>query len=382
MPAYHQIGHHSENLLFEAPLSTYAGAVLSPVNYTQLEVVQTIEKIKGTRPDFEFIFDPQLYYPKSAREILRNWSYFPNDVDTIDLANSDWWNQLASNVAQTALDIHATAVCSPVIHPRVFSLDYFQSTTKISNQMKSILNGSPVKVFQTALVSLSDLANRGQALAIASVLSQTLTDSIYLIFYDDTAPRRELNDAEELKGAMLLISNLESGGVRVCVAYTSSDMILWKQSGATSCATGKFFNLRRFTPTRWAEADDGGGGQLPYIFEEGLLAFLRESDIKRAIRTDLISNKTVANPYYQEIVENMNTGIAWLGLGWRFWMSWFSITEQQISQNQTDPVQLIQTADANWGRVENEKIIFEERQNNGSWLREWLRAVIEYKQDW
>src|SRR5687768_15124772 len=37
MPAYQQMGHQSENLLFEPDLSAYAGAILSPVNYTEDE---------------------------------------------------------------------------------------------------------------------------------------------------------------------------------------------------------------------------------------------------------------------------------------------------------------------------------------------------------
>ena len=35
MPAFHQMGHDSENLLWAEELAQYRGAILSPVNYDQ-----------------------------------------------------------------------------------------------------------------------------------------------------------------------------------------------------------------------------------------------------------------------------------------------------------------------------------------------------------
>jgi len=37
-------------------------------------------------------------------------------------------------------------------------------------------------------------------------------------------------------------------------------MILWKAAGATNCASGKYFNLRRFTLSRLDEPEENGGG--------------------------------------------------------------------------------------------------------------------------
>jgi hypothetical protein len=88
---------------------------------------------------------------------------------------------------------------------------------------------------------------------IASILSRSVAETIYLIFVGQTDPRRELSDEEALKGAMRLIASLEGAGLMVIVGFTSSDMVLWKAAGASSCATGKFFNLRRFTSSRFEE---------------------------------------------------------------------------------------------------------------------------------
>jgi hypothetical protein len=195
-------------------------------------------------------------------------------------------------------------------------------------------------------------------------------------------PRRELNDPEELKGGMLLINVLQENDINTLVGYSSSEILLWKESGATSCATGKFFNLRKFTPSRWGESEDGGGGQLPYLFEENLLANLRESDITRIQRANMISAATLDNLYFPRIQQNINNGTAWIGKGWRFFLYWFSDIERRINQNIVTPEELIRTADDNWGIIEDRNIILEERQNNGSWIRQWLRAIVEYKDPW
>ena len=86
------------------------------------------------------------------------------------------------------------------------------------------------------------------------------------------------------------------------VGFCSSDVVLWKIAGAEACATGKFFNLRRFTSSRFDEPSQGGG-QLPYWYEESLVAFLRESDVLRLQRRGELSDASLANPFGQAILE-------------------------------------------------------------------------------
>ncbi|MFZ6711597.1 hypothetical protein [Undibacterium sp. TC9W] len=118
---------------------------------------------------------------------------------------------------------------------------------------------SSSKISLTAIVSLSDLVVTDRPLQIASILSRAITDSIYLVFVSDTEPRRELSDIEELKGAMKLIRALSDAGMQVIIGFCAADLILWKFAGAVNFATGKFFNLRRFTATRFDEPKGGGG---------------------------------------------------------------------------------------------------------------------------
>lgn len=383
MGVYHQIGHHAENLVLEDHLSKYSGAILSPVNYTLEETIRTITRSREKYNEYNLIFDPQLYYPRTDRDKLRNWPYFPEDVDTVDLSDLSWWDTIIENMLDTVDAIKPNTVCSPTLHPRTFDNQYFEFNNQITNNLLDATSGADLQILQTVLISLSDLSNYQNVMTIASLLTRTKADGIYLIFYSTTSPRRELNDPEELKGGMLLINILESNDIRVLVGFSSSEIILWKASGASSCASGKFFNLRRYTPSRWEEADDSGGrGQLPYLLEENLLASLRESDVARLQRARLFSYSTTSNPYFKEILSHINTGTPWISLGWKFYLYWFYNIEKILEENTATPEEILRNADRIWGIIEDQNILFEERKNNGEWIRQWLRALYEFTQPW
>src|SRR5215212_6447213 len=254
------MGHHSENLLDDPRLSQYSGAVLSPVNYREPEVR---DQIRRTADNFETVFDPQLYYPQTLRGCLRDWSYFPDDVDTADRSSELWWRGLIDNIVETCTGIRADAVCSPVIVTRVFSNEYLADMVRYGTYLADQLVGTDIRPLQTVVMGLAELSIARRGIEVASIVSRTRAEGIYLVLAGDTDPRRELSNSEELKGAMRLIRALESVDLPVLVGFSSSDMVLWKAAGATSCATGKFFNLRRFTSSRFEDASEGGG-QLPY----------------------------------------------------------------------------------------------------------------------
>lgn len=213
-------------------------------------------------------------------------------------------------------------------------------------------------------------------LSIAFIISKTKASSVYLVLEGDTEPRRELNETSEISGAMLLIGTLEKNGIEVLVGFCSSDVVLWKAAGASNCASGKFFNLRRFTPSRW-DLNEGGGGQVPYWFEEGLMAYLREPDFIRTQKAGILSDSSKRNPYFAEINESVNTGARWLRLAWRQYLWWFQDIESRLSTKSTDAYDVLLTADKNWSIIDKQRIFLDERQNDGSWIRAWLRAVTE-----
>src|SRR5258708_6315723 len=289
MAGCHQMGHHSNNLIDLPDMAAYAGAIFSPINGTEKEATAQINEVRNSSRNFEIVLDPQLYVPASERGKLKKWPHFPKDVDTADLASSDWWSDVNKKLAEVCKRIRVDSVCSPLVIPRVFDDKYYSQTVKVGAQLCGILKGGGVSTLQTVLANLSELANGTRPLEIASIVSGTAADRIYLVLANTTAPRDELSSVDELSGAMRLINALERHGMPVTVGFCSTDILLWKTAGASACASGKFFNLRRFTRQRFEESVEGGG-QLPYWFEEGVLAFLRLGDLLQIRKLDLLSD--------------------------------------------------------------------------------------------
>jgi hypothetical protein len=380
VPAYHQMGHDSENLLWTEELAQYGGAILSPVNYDQAKVAYQIAWARE-QETFETVFDPQLYVPNSERGCLREWPYFPADVDTADLASDAWWNAILDALVGVCATILPTAVCSPAVLPGTYSDEYFARMVSVGDQMCNRIVGSGLRPIQTAVVGMPDLATAGRPMAIASILSRSRTNCLYLVLVSQTEPRRELAEVEEIKGAMRLIAALRTTGLEVTVGFSSSDMLLWKAAGASHCATGKFFNLRRFTRTRFEEPRGQGGGQLPYWFEESLMAFLRQSDVQRIMPMNLPRLEASANPFGEQILEQLATepDRAWLALAWRQFMFWFADAEKRLDAGTVASVALLRNADSNWRTLDDSDFLMEERRNDGGWIRPWRRALAEFR---
>ena len=382
MPSYQQMGHQADNLLFVPQLSSFAGAILSPVNYSETEVT-VITGAARFRGGFDVVFDPQLYVPRTQQETLRNWSYFPSDFESADLGSLAWWASVVDDLVATCARVKPDAICSPVALPREFTPDYFELTVEIGKRLFRAVEHTGRRPIQSVLIGLDYLAPAERAMSTASILSRTDCEELYLVLVGDTEPRRELEDAEQLKGAMRLIAALEQSGIRVMVAFSSSDMLLWKLAGATSCASGKFFNLRRFTRTRFEEPPSQGGGAQPYWFEQSLAAFLRSSDVSRVRPHGMLDDTYASNPFAKEILDTLNATpeAPWLGLSWRQFLYWFATTERRITSAQLDVDAALEAAEGNWLRLAEAKpkVLMEELKNNGAWVRQWRRAIAEYE---
>ena len=376
MSVYHQMGHDSKNLLSEPSLATYFGAILSPVNYSLAQLQEQVASYGGS--DFRTVFDPQLYFPNSVRGNLPAWKYFPSDVDTADQSNERWWESVIDRLVEELHEFKPQACCSPAIVPRAYSNQYYVQQDDIATKLMRGLEGTGIQVVKTVLARMGELAAKGRCEAIASVLSRSKIDEAYLVFLSDREPRRELNETEEIKGAMRLVRFLEDAGIRLIVGYVSSDILLWKSAGATACATGKFFNLRRFTPSRWDDAG-GGGGQVPYWIEESMFAFLRAADVIRVKRAGHLSEASKANPHSQVILDKLEgpDEVAWLGDSWRHYMSWFADFERRYVSGEIDVRAALRSAEHVWLELEEADVLMEEPRNDGSWLRPWRRAVAE-----
>jgi len=131
-----------------------------------------------------------------------------------------------------------------------------------------------------------------------------------------------------------------------------------------------------------------GGGQLPYWFEESVLAFLRQGDLLRLKKENLLSESSLRNPFGTEILRQFEEAgrakdavRSWLGLSWRQYLYWFFDVESRISKGSSTSESLLRTADANWQKLDKAKILMEERPNDGTWIRIWLNALREFRDD-
>lgn len=376
MSVYHQMGHHSGNLLTESGLSLYKGAILSPINEDEAHLRAMIE-VHGAE-DFEMIFDPQLYYPSTERGKLPEWTYFPSDVDTADQSSFRWWRGRIVALVNAVERLRPHAACSPAVVPSVYSDSYYSMNRRIVDLFQERLSSHGIEAIQTLIVRLADLTEESRSAEVASIATSSTTNRIFLVLTSDFPPRRELQNTEEIQGAMKLIRFLTQAGVRVLVGFTSGDLLLWKFAGAQDCASGKFFNLRRFTPSRFTEPPEGGG-QLPYWFEESMMAYLRESDLARVRRAEILSPASIENLFATQILDQIDSspGTPWLGLSWRQYLYWFSDFEHRFSQGEIDANTILTSAENTWRQLDEQGILMEERQNDGSWLRQWRRAILE-----
>lgn len=264
MGSYLQMGHQTENLVGETDLDNFDGIVLSPLNRLPDELkidIPTYRKVKN----FDIVLDPQLYYPKTPKNKIREHPYFPSDFDSSDHSSLKWWEQINNNLMDYAIELGVNTVVSPVIDPSKCSIDYYQNVFDVFNHLYSKKQSTVSKIWAALIIDINDIVDDNFLMELASFFGMFNSDGFYIIFKSDIEPRREYSEEKQIKAMLKFINELKILNKEIMISFSSSDMILFKAAGASHCGTGKFFNLRRFTKSRFEEPS-GGGGQLPYFF--------------------------------------------------------------------------------------------------------------------
>jgi len=386
MAAYLQMGHDSENLVGVPGLEGFTGLVLSPVNRSERELAKHILEFRK-KGKFDLILDPQLYCPKSERGQLSKHRYYPQDLDTAEISSSKWWQNLIKKLVEESQFLNVDAVCSPIILPSKYTSEYYVSCVEAFSMLAERVGGGTIRPVQTVCVSLKDLAEPSDALRIASIMSSRKPSLCYIVVEADTPPRQEIESTSNLFSLMVLVSTLEKSGCSTLISHCSSEMLMMKAAGASNCASGKFFNLRRFTRSRFDEQLDTGGGQLPYWFEQGLLAFLRRADIARLQRSGFdgflgigASGNTFAKEIFSQFLNEPQK--PWLALSWRQYLAWFYLTEGQLSVSEAPAIvsTWLKEAEQRWEQLDAKSVLLEERRNDGRWIRPWRQALGDFNQ--
>jgi len=207
--AYHQLGHHSESMVLEEGLSAFGGVVLSPVNYSPEDTVQQCARFRSHARRLDIIFDPQLYVLASGRGRLPDWRHMPSDFATADQSSLEWWRGVLEDVTTACLAFAPDGICSPVPFPqRGFQNAHYGLAVEIANALEELLRGEIQRPIATALVGLQDLGREDRYLEVGSLLTRFRGESIYLVFCDDTLPRRERTDSAAIEAALRLIKLL------------------------------------------------------------------------------------------------------------------------------------------------------------------------------
>jgi hypothetical protein len=388
MPTYFQLGHNSEVLVTEPGLAAFSGVILSPVNRDEASLARYISVFRKNA-SLDIILDPQLYFPKSQRGKLAGQRYFRSDFETADMSSVRWWSDVVSDLINLGEDLSVDAICSPAIMPSKWTDDYFRTAAETFYTLRDFLSDRNSRAILTLCINLKQLSSPADALRIASIITTSTPSEVYLVIEAETEPRRELSEPTCLLSLMVLIDALEKAGSKVTVSHTSSEIVLAKAAGATSCATGQFFNLRRFSKNRFEEESDAGGGQLAYWFEQSLFAYLRRADIARFEQAGfgdlLVQNEglSTANPFGLQILEQFTNEPTkpWVGLGWRQFLWWFSNIEMELSGNQAieKVAEWLRGAEARWQILQDKDVLFDEPRNDGKWIRSWRQALADFK---
>jgi hypothetical protein len=374
MAVFHQMGHQSENLVQEFIGDRFSGAIVSPVNTDEARV-SALRCAVGA--SVSVVLDPQLYVPRSERANLLAWDYFPTDVDTADLGSITWWQGINGRLIATARRLGLDGICSPVIVPATYDSAYYRMCVRIADNLLACAEAD-YSVYLTSIVRVRELISDDYVMQVASLLSASHCDQIYLVPYSETDTRRELADSRGIFGVMKLIQLLRRAKMDVLVGFSGPEALLYYYAGAHTCATGKFFNLRRFTPSRFEPPPAQGGGQLPYWFEEKLMAYLRAADVVRVQENIGFSESTLSNPHAASLLDAIMTGEAWLGASWRHYLHWFADLDRR-SEVGLDPHSLLEEVEQNWQHLRTNDILMDEVPNDGSWIRPWRNAASDFR---
>jgi hypothetical protein len=378
MAAYLQMGHDSWNLLDDDSLSNFGGIILSPVNDDQGKIAERLTRLGKRVDSLEVIFDPQLYNPATDKGHLPSWSHFPSDFETGMKGDLQWWSSVAANVIRAADSVNADTVCSPAFQPKQFSDEYYRLIVSIADATQSIAQDSGMETQITVIVPMSELVVPARASAIASILSSSDCDRIYLMFLDDNPAKDQYKDSEALPTAVHFV-RLLSQAMRVQVAFCSHDAVLWKFAGAQDVTSGKFMNLRRYSPKRWAEDETTGGTQISYWNEGSMLTLLRDADVLMLDRDGYFDRQNFSiNPVSAEIIEILRSksGLPWQAKSWRQYLRWLSNIDAELIAPES--VQdFLEKADKKWDIFSKKRLKFQDRFNDGAWVRVWLNACSE-----
>ena len=97
-------------------------------------------------------------------------------------------------------------------------------------------------------------------------------------------------------------------------------------------------------------------------------------------RDNLLGDASLRNLVGKKIFEQHRTepGKPWIGLSWRQYLWWLADCESRLQLGIDETDELLTVAEEGWPALGPKKILMEERENTGAWLRPWRAALQGY----
>ena len=117
-------------------------------------------------------------------------------------------------------------------------------------------------------------------------------------------------------------------------------------------------------------------------FHEAVLFVVKTAKRKGKLRVAALPLEPKYEPWAQEILDILRAGKgkAWVGLGWRQYLSWFWRTETALAtQLLATTSEWLRASEERWLELGDKDVLMSDPRNDGGWLRPWRQAVSAFR---
>jgi hypothetical protein len=253
MKILHQLGHnYIWNLDSYLKDKAGDGLIISPVDISLDELKHRFA------PDVlrNSYFDPQLYMIKNLKPKLRTYPYvdFFNSTSITESELDGNKDNLAVKCTRFQYDNEFSAIIIPAQHMAEVTNQYFRSNVvNFRNPfIKSLIGELGMKpLYLTVILNNSDVLDEERCEKILNhFTSIPQIDGVYLIF-DFQYSSKQIKDPKLLLEAMKFIHILRLSGLKIIVAYSNLEGLLYAFAGADAITMGSYENTRKFTHVKF-----------------------------------------------------------------------------------------------------------------------------------
>ncbi len=279
---FHQCGHNAiwnKKSLEEDGCGS--GLIFSPTNQKR----SIIEGFSPAIKELSF-FDPQYYLPNSQKANLKTYDFFPETISgSFATANFSMHAlESAKRCVEFQLEQKFCRIVVPTRHFQDMVTDYTEKQDIYTVQpFLETLNssGTDKEVFLSLSLTSSMLKDDKYVTDILNwVTSYPRIDGVYLIM-EHSRTTKQIYDRELLFKYLKLVKELTDVDLKVLVAYTNTEGLLFSLIDGCEITFGAYENTRIFSLDRFVVSDDDRRGPKARIYLPGLFNWVLYSQAKQ-----------------------------------------------------------------------------------------------------